>query len=482
MTPAASGTRAWPLGPHPIFIIVLAGALLLPAVINGFPLIFPDTGTYLAIALGHDYAADRSSFYGFFLKLLTSWIPGTAGLWAAVAVQSLLVAMVVTAVAKRVAPARERLVLLAAALLTPVAFHVAQLMPDAFTGIAVLLAWLAARRDISRNGTILLWLAVSGVALIHYTHLALVAVVAGATLLCELVMGTPWKRLRWRIVASVAAVGAAALVQITLNGLVLGQRSVAPMGPMFLYARLNEDGQMKPWLQRHCGHDAPEAICALAPKLPDNSQRLLWAPDSPLRKAVWNRDANKMGWDVIAAMDQANMGAIAEDPFRFLRSSASATVRQFLTFAPLDDLCPATCRTGGGGVEQTLRQFRPGSVPALDASLQVTDRTPKGIVRAIMIPVAALALLLLPLAGWEAWRRRDREAITLVVAVFTALLTNAALTGALSDIHDRYQSRIVWLAPLALFLLIARWNIVGLLRTRIANPSRGPGLLAVAER
>jgi hypothetical protein len=112
----------------------------------------------------------------------------------------------------------------------------------------------------------------------------------------------------------------------------------------------------------------------------------------------------------------------------------------------------------------------------------VTDRTPKGIVRAIMIPVAALALLLLPLAGWEAWRRRDREAITLVVAVFTALLTNAALTGALSDIHDRYQSRIVWLAPLALFLLIARWNIVGLLRTRIANPSRGPGLLAVAER
>jgi hypothetical protein len=251
---------------------------------------------------------------------------------------------------------------------------------------------------------------------------------------------------------------------------------------MFLYARLNEDGQMKPWLQRHCGDDAPRAICALAPKLPDNSQRLLWAADSPLRKAVWNRDANKMGWDVISAMDTANKGAISEAPFRFIRTSASATVRQFLAFAPLDDECPVTCRTGGGGVEQTLRQFRPASVPALDASLQVTDRTPKAIIRAIMIPIAAVALLLLPLAGWEAWRRRDRDALTLIVAVFTALVTNAALAGALSDVHDRYQSRIVWLAPLALFLLIARWNIFGLLRTKIANAGRGAVLPAVAER
>jgi len=482
VTAAASGRRARPLAPDSIFVIVLAGAMLLPAVINGFPLIFPDTGTYLSIALGNDYAADRSSFYGFFLKLTTSWIPGTAGLWTAVALQCLLVAIVVTAVAKRIAPASGRLALFAAVLLTPVAFHVAQLMPDAFTGIAVLLAWLAARRDLSKDGTVLLWVAVSAVALTHYTHLALVAAAATATLIGEFLLGIPWRRLRWRLAAATASVAAAALVQIAFNGLVLGQRSVAPMGPMFLYARLNQDGQIKPWLQRHCGHDAPEAICALAPKLPDNSQRLLWAADSPLRQVVWKLDSNKIGWDVIAAMDIANKGAIAQAPFRFVRNSAKATVRQFLSFAPLDDECPATCRTGGGGVEQTLQQFRPGSVPALDSSLQVTDRTPKAIIRAIMTPVAALALLLLPLAGWQAWRRRDRESFTFVLAIFTALVTNAALAGALSDVHDRYQSRIVWLAPLALFLLIARWNIAGVLRTAIANRCRAAGRLKLAQR
>lgn len=482
MTAAASRRRAWPLEPDPIFIIALAGALLLPAVINGFPLVFPDTGTYLSIALGNDYAADRSSFYGFFLKLLTSWIPGTAGLWAAVTVQCLLVATVVAAVAKHIAPRRGRVALVAAVLVTPAAFHVAQLMPDAFTGIAVLLAWLAGRRDLSEDGTVLLWIAVSAVALPHYTHLALVAAAAAATLIGEFLLGVPWRRLRWRFAAALASVAAAALAQIALNGLVLGQRSVAPMGPMFLYARLNQDGQMRPWLQKHCGHDAPKVICALAPKLPDDSQRLLWAADSPLRKAVWSRDRNKIGWDVIAAMDIANKGAIAQAPLRFVQTSAKATVRQFLAFAPLDDECPVTCRTGGGGVEQTLQQFRPGSVPALDASLQVTDRTPKAVIRAIMTPACALALLLLPLAGWQAWRRRDRAALTLILAVFTALVTNAALAGALSDVHDRYQSRIVWLAPLAVFLLVARWNWVPALRTKVANRGRGATPLAVAER
>jgi hypothetical protein len=140
-----------------------------------------------------------------------------------------------------------------------------------------------------------------------------------------------------------------------------------------------------------------------------------------------------------------------------------------VSFAPLDDECPVTCRTGGGGVQQTLQKYRPASVAALDASLQVTDRTPKALIRAIMMPISAIALLLLPVAGWIAWRRRDRESFTLVLAVSAGLVTNAALAGALSDVHDRYQSRIVWLAPFALFLLCARWNLVRPVREWVAG-------------
>jgi hypothetical protein len=80
--------------------------------------------------------------------------------------------------------------------------------------------------------------------------------------------------------------------------------------------------------------------------------------------------------------------------------------------------------------------------------------------------VAAVALLLLPLAGWVAWRLRDRAALSFVTAIATALVLSAALVGALSDVHDRYQSRIVWLAPFALLALAIRWRLWELVRDR----------------
>lgn len=460
MTAAANRRQPRSLPAELFLLMAVAAALLAPAIINGFPLIFPDTGTYLSIALANDYAGDRSSFYGFFIKILTTPLPGAAGLWATIALQAVIVAAATSAVARSMAPRRVAVVMALTLLFTSVAFHVAQLMPDAFTGIAVLLAWLAARRDISKSGTILLWLALSAVALTHYTHLALIAAAAGSALLGELLLGVTWRRLAWRGIAAAGALMLAALVQIAMNGAVLGQKAVAPMGPMFLYARMNEDGLIKPWLQRHCGRDAPQAICALAPKLPDDSQQLLWAKDSPLRTAVWNSDRTKMGWNVIHAMDVATKGALAQSPGRFAANSVSAGARQFVTFAPLDDECPVTCRTGGGNVEKMLARYRPASLAALDQSMQVTDRTPKQVIRMVMIPVAAIALILLPFAAWAAWRRRDRDTFSLVLAVSAALVANAGLAGALSDIHDRYQSRIVWIAPFAIFLVCARWKLV----------------------
>ena len=42
------------------------------------------------------------------------------------------------------------------------------------------------------------------------------------------------------------------------------------------------------------------------------------------------------------------------------------------------------------------------------------------------------------------------------MGIVTALIANAAMVGALSDVHDRYQSRIVWLVPLAMLFLALR--------------------------
>ena len=68
----------------------------------------------------------------------------------------------------------------------------------------------------------------------------------------------------------------------------------------------------------------------------------------------------------------------------------------------------------------------------------------------------AAAVILLPLAC----RRRHLAAWFLACALLT-LPVSAAITGALSTPHDRYQSRIVWLP-----LCIALFSAPSLMRRR----------------
>jgi hypothetical protein len=57
-----------------------------------------------------------------------------------------------------------------------------------------------------------------------------------------------------------------------------------------------------------------------------------------------------------------------------------------------------------------------------------------------------------------AWLKRDVDAAAVLAAISVAIVVNAFVAGALSDVHERYQSRIVWLAPFAIQPKIARWR------------------------
>jgi hypothetical protein len=442
-------------------VALLALILLLPALHNGFPLIFPDSGTYLGIAFGPEYALDRSSYYGFLLKPLVALAPGIWGLWIAVAAQVLTAALVLWAVACALLPEGSlwgRLAWIApAALLTALPWHVGQLMPDAFTGLVVLLVWLAASRPPLGSGTPLLWFAAIVATLVHYTHLPLLLATAAVAILAQRVTGLAWRACLGRALAALVAAGIVSGAWIAANGLALGRWTVSPTGAVFIYARLNEDGLIGPWLADHCGRDAPAPLCALAPGLPRDSQELLWTGErTPVTELIWRPADPQARWAWVDMMAEANRGAILARPGRFLASSARGFVRQFASFQALDDECPNSCRDPSGGITFILNAYRPEAVPALLASRQSQGTTPKALVRAVIWPTGFLGLLLLLPAIFIAWRGRDGPMLGLLLAIAAALIVNAAMAGALSDVHDRYQSRLVWLAPFALLIAARR--------------------------
>src|SRR3569833_886145 len=85
-------------------IVASTAVLLVPALYNGFPMLFPDTDTYLKVAYGHEWTLDRSGFYGFWLKPIVTPMSGTAGLWTAVFVQASLIAGILALVARHLVP------------------------------------------------------------------------------------------------------------------------------------------------------------------------------------------------------------------------------------------------------------------------------------------------------------------------------------------------------------------------------------------
>lgn len=72
-------------------------------------------------------------------------------------------------------------------------------------------------------------------------------------------------------------------------------------------------------------------------------------------------------------------------------------------------------------------------------------------------PLALLSMALLPFVALFAWRRKlPADLGELAGFCMLALLANAFVCGALSNPHDRYGARIVWLAAFATGLALYR--------------------------
>jgi hypothetical protein len=77
----------------------------------------------------------------------------------------------------------------------------------------------------------------------------------------------------------------------------------------------------------------------------------------------------------------------------------------------------------------------------------------------IHVPFAWLSIAALVTAlGFALWFGARREAAFLGF-VLTALIGNAIVCGALSNPHDRYQSRLIWIVPFAVVVTGAQWRI-----------------------
>ena len=421
----------------PALLAVLTGAALLvwPALLNGYPILFSDTGGLLDMGLAGDMGWDKPWVYGPFLGLTSLGLT----LWGPVAAQGLLLShMLWLAQAVAAPPQPGRHVALCAVLAagTAAPWFAALLMPDVFTPLAVLCLFVLAFGPGRVGRGALAWAGAVGTLAIasHLSHLIVAAAVVA-------VAGLLLRRLPWQPALPLAA---AILFLLGSNLAGNGVLAVSPYGSVFALARLVGDGPGRAYVDEACPA-AGWRICAWSGRLPSDSDEFLWHPNGP----VW---ADGFG-PIRYAPEAARLvpAIIAAHPAAVLLAAAANTFHQLGLLRVGDAL-------GAQHLDVALLPrlelyFPLREAAAYRASLQAADRL--GAAAAPFAPLH-LTVLLAGVAGslWAAATRRG-PVQGLAVLALTGLLANAAATGALSGPHDRYQARVAWLVVLPPLLAYA---------------------------
>ncbi len=426
----------------PVLVVAIGATLLMSAALyNRYPLTFWDTRIYVERAGTLLPRPDRLIGYSVLLRVLSLHYT----LWPVVIAQCLLVAVLIRrthiALLGRVSELRYLALMALLTVGSALPWIAGQLMADVFTPVLVLALWLLvfdlglARWQ--RRGL----LCVTALCVtVHLTHLPL-----GITLLLVAfgwLRATGHARAWQRVRAPLFALAVGLLTIGGFNYARSGQVTLASGSDTFLFGHLVDSGIASQLLDEHC----PERSYLLCPQrrsLPMSVDELLWVDKLGLHP--WEhpreiaREAQRMLHD-----------SLREHPALHLRVAVDYTLRvlsRFRTGEGLDgDARPV--------IEQQIERFVPHDLAAFRAARQQSDEIPVGLLRSLHTPVGwvllvvgAFVLVLGASAGRTSFTHRG---VSFVAFAFAALLLNAAISGNLSGVYDRYESRLVWLLALGL--------------------------------
>lgn len=443
------------------FVGVCILLLVLPALYNGFPVVFYDTGGYIERPFEAVLTPGRSIAYGVFLASLEGhahWFP------VAIAQAALCVWMIhLLARVHGLAHGLIGLAVIVAVLsaLTSLPWFTSQLMPDVFAPVvAIILYLLAFRSDLLARWERAALVAVGAFAMAaHSSHLVLAGGLVAV--ICILALA---RTIHWRLPLLVLALGMVAVP--AGNFLVAGQFRFTPGGTTFIFGRVLQDGIVARFLADHCPSERFK-LCAYRTVLPKTGDDWIWGTESQFEALG--------GWAGAAdEMRQIGLDSLRAYPLQHVQTALTSAFAQFVAIAAgegVDRMKPEDLWHTRYAVER----FEPGALPAYDSARQQHgDLSFVGLNR-IYLPVAFGSMLLTAAAFAWSLLRHEVEHAEVCGFILLSLLGNAFICGVFSGPHARYQSRIVWLSTLCVLLTVHRLKLVAIARRRtLPPPSRVP--------
>ena len=427
--------------PTDVGVVILAGALLAwVALVNGYPLLFNDSARYIDGGIRRYIPSEAPIFYGAFLIPLH--LDGVS-LWPVPFAQGILLAYILQATLRALdlySPGPFLLLAAFLALFSAAPWFISFVMPDFFTAICVLGMFALYRgwttfSPLERS--FLIGIVLCGLA----SHISHIALGLGLAAFFALLYWLRKPRVRPALLTVVALPFVAITAVLGMNLVAKGRLQLTLDGPVMLLARSFADGPAYEYLRDHCDQHHWQ-LCAVYQRLPRDSDQFLWSTTNNAWMYVQGKELRSEAGEITA-------GAVREHPEEALLAAVYNTSKQLITFRAGVDFktWPEESR-----IVEVMHRFFPREDGQYEQSLQQQGR-----LRLDAINDVYSLIVMLSLVGAIAlvFALRNATFTEFLLTITVALLANAAATGALSVVADRYQARLIWLLPLAfaIFLL-----------------------------
>ena len=441
-------------------------AVLFLAIWNGFPFIFTDTLSYITSGIDLIAPFDRPIFYGLFIRATGEIIR----LWGSVIFQSALLIILLSKLSNILFPKMPKKYLYfwfsLISFLTCVPWFAGQVSPDIFTSILflALVIWALTYQKSSISSSLIIGSVITLSICVHSSNLLVGALTSTLILVWFVYQRVSWMLLKKYLTVLALSFLSAIFLIIPSNIWSHYGATLNPTGKVFILARILEDGPGLVYLRKIC-KTTELKTCASIPLLEKARQIEIDDPDSKspeLRNLVassflWGGGLEVSGgiFSVNSEASEIIKGAIRSYPLEQLGALIRNMSNQMVTFSVGEQL-NSTLKMAP--MNELFNTHFPRLYKSYLSSKQSLGKVEEATL--LLNPIylwivifsifCLLMLILLLLKGTVSHKNLS---LTLY-SLFIFLVANALVSGGLSGVFDRYQSRVIWLLPAISALLI----------------------------
>jgi hypothetical protein len=255
-----------------VFVILSLLCLIYPALDNGYPLVYSDTGTYIASGFSAQVPVDRPIMYCFFVRHISM----ACSLWFVIVMQAIVVTIVLLLTLRYfVKPTGifryTFIIILTLSLTTGISNYTSQVMPDIFSALAIIcLSLLLIDENRSRPCKITLSILVIFSNMAHSSNLLTGTLFIFCVMILTLIFKNSFP-VKKENIYFVVLLTITSWLMIPLMNLSLGAGFKVSRAPnIFLMGRLIESGVLNEYLHDHCQQKEIQ-LCQYMDHLPQES-------------------------------------------------------------------------------------------------------------------------------------------------------------------------------------------------------------------